>query len=569
MAHLRPASLADLLTRLHGEWQIGQPGKRQIFDLPEAKFFTGFPNLDLSTSFHGTHIATPFGPAAGPHTQLAQNLVLSWLAGARVLELKTVQVLDQLEIPRPCIDVIHVGYNCEWSQELSLPESLEEYVKAAMIIELLFQSGLVPMPENDDLPVFDMSVGYDLAGIQSQGVRAFIDGMGDCTAIVERLRPQIPEAFAAWRDIDFRTRLSNTLTLSTFHGCPPDEIAAMTRHLMDEHGLHTVVKLNPTLLGAERARQLLGEHMGFAEIAIPQEAFDKDTSWDEAVDLVNELAPRAADLELGFGIKLTNTLVVENHRDVFPDSVERMYLSGPPLHLLAMSLVADFREHFGGTLPISFSAGIDAKNFPAAVSLGLVPVTVCTDMLKPGGYGRAHGYLTNLARAMEDVGATTLDEFILLARGLVPADGEAPWPDTDTEPEAHAALLAQTAALNTDDYLAAALADERYTKAGTPRPPRQLDSHLTLFDCIACSKCIPVCPNNANFAYEITPVPGLAEKELQFATFTHFCNDCGNCRPFCPEIGAPHLDKPRFTEFPTPAPPLSEADLKKLRAPAQ
>ncbi|MDP6518669.1 MAG: glutamate synthase, partial [Planctomycetota bacterium] len=436
-----------------------------------------------------------------------------------------------------------VGYNCEWSQELTLEQSLEEYVKAAMIIELLFRSELLPLPQDDELPLFDMSVGYDLAGVQSPAVGAFISGMGDCSQIVERLRPQIPPPFAKWRDIDFRTRLSDTLTLSTFHGCPADEITAITRHLIDEHGLHTVVKLNPTLLGPERTRHLLGEHMGFDEITIPEAAFETDTTWDEALDIVNELAPQAAAHDLCFGIKLTNTLVVENHRQVFPDSVEQMYLSGPPLHLLAMSLVADFREHFGGGLPISFSAGIDAKNFPAAVSLGLVPVTVCTDMLKPGGYGRASAYLKNLARTMEEVGATTIDEFVLLSRGLAPAGDDAPWPAA-TSP-AFAALVADARVLNTEDYLAAALADKRYTKGGAPRPPRQLDTDLGLYDCIACSKCIPVCPNNANFAYEITPVPGLAEQELQFATFDDFCNECGNCAPFCPERGAPYLDKPR------------------------
>jgi putative selenate reductase len=34
---------------------------------------------------------------------VAQNLVLSDIAGGRILELKTVQVNDRLKIPRPCI----------------------------------------------------------------------------------------------------------------------------------------------------------------------------------------------------------------------------------------------------------------------------------------------------------------------------------------------------------------------------------------------------------------------------------------------------------------------------------
>jgi len=64
---------------------------------------------------HGHTAATPLGPAAGPHTQLAQNIVLSYLVGCRIFELKTVQILDELVIPRPCIDMRTVGFNVEWS----------------------------------------------------------------------------------------------------------------------------------------------------------------------------------------------------------------------------------------------------------------------------------------------------------------------------------------------------------------------------------------------------------------------------------------------------------------------
>ncbi len=94
---------------------------------------------DLSVKFLGKNAANPVGPAAGPHTQLAQNIVLAWLAGSRILELKTVQLNDRIELTRPCIDMATIGYNTEWSQELSLDESLREYVKASMIIEILKQ----------------------------------------------------------------------------------------------------------------------------------------------------------------------------------------------------------------------------------------------------------------------------------------------------------------------------------------------------------------------------------------------------------------------------------------------
>ena len=42
----------------------------------------------------GEKLEVPFGPAAGPHTQLAQNIVASYVAGGRFFELKTVQTLD-------------------------------------------------------------------------------------------------------------------------------------------------------------------------------------------------------------------------------------------------------------------------------------------------------------------------------------------------------------------------------------------------------------------------------------------------------------------------------------------
>ena len=75
-----------------------------VFDLPRRRFVTDAGELDLSVSCHGRRAATPLGPAAGPQSQMAQNLVLSWLAGSRVIELKTVQIDDELAIPRPCIE---------------------------------------------------------------------------------------------------------------------------------------------------------------------------------------------------------------------------------------------------------------------------------------------------------------------------------------------------------------------------------------------------------------------------------------------------------------------------------
>ena len=128
MGDLIPAPLPLLLTRMMREFE----GETKVFDLPAGRFWRGTGSLDLGTTVHGRRVANPSGPAAGPHGQMAQNLLLSWLAGARFLELKTVQADDRVRIPRPCIDMATVGYNVEWSQELTLAESRREYVKIIM-----------------------------------------------------------------------------------------------------------------------------------------------------------------------------------------------------------------------------------------------------------------------------------------------------------------------------------------------------------------------------------------------------------------------------------------------------
>ena len=161
--------------------------------------------------YAGGRAANPIGPAAGPHTQLAQNIALGWLAGARIFELKTIQINDRLTLSRPCIDMATVGYNTEWSQELRLEESLREYVKAGMLIEILGagdwgleagdpaagarDSGLGARQSNDF--VFDISVGYDLEGIRSPAVVRWLESMRDASAIVDDLRREIPDEFVA------------------------------------------------------------------------------------------------------------------------------------------------------------------------------------------------------------------------------------------------------------------------------------------------------------------------------------------------------------------------------------
>ncbi len=579
MAELRPYPFGALVTRMFRELDE----RRSIFDLPQRKFYRGDPDRDLSIRFQGHHPSTPLGPAAGPHTQMAQNIVLSFLGGCRVMELKTVQFLDELELPRPCIDMETIGFNVEWSQELRLEQSVREYVAASMLIEMLIASGKLELAPGYDRVVYDMSVGYDLAGIKTPKVQAFIGDMRDATRWVDALRAEIPDAYAEYRDLDFRTELSDTLTLSTFHGCPPSEIEQIMSFLLDDLALNAIVKLNPTLLGPEACRGLLNDTLGYEDCHVPDAAFTNDATWAQATDFVGRLGELAEARGRGFGVKFTNTLIVENHRDFFPATEKEMYLSGPPLHVLAMNLVGRFRGVFGDRHRISFSAGIDKHNFAESTAIGLTPVTTCSDLLKAGGYGRAPAYLKGLSKRMEAVGASSVDELIIRAFGhgeralrdleldeAIRARCEAAYADGGdlrvAAGDAFEAWVSAATLRNTESYVERCTDDPRYAKAANSKPPKKIGSQLTLFECITCDKCVPVCPNDANFPFELPrgeiPVERLrwtgsdweAEdtgalaitKKHQLATWADFCNECGNCDVFCPEDGGPYVVKPRF-----------------------
>ena len=529
---LTPFSLGTLLTRIDREWRQS----KTIFDLPTARYWSGDPELDLSFEFLGRTAATPLGPAAGPHSQLAQNIVLSWLGGARFFELKTVQIMDELEIGRPCIDMETVGFNIEWSQELKIEQSLEEYVKAWMIIEILRHwEPLKPfVGENPGDHVFDMSVGYDLAGISSPAIEGFINQMMDASEVIERLREDIPDQFAEFRDLDFNPRIADTVTLSTFHGCPPDEIESITKHLMSHHGLDVIVKLNPTLLGFGRVTEVLQQTLGYEHIRLGRQAFVDDLQFPRGIELINELRQFAVTLNRKFGIKLTNTLVVDNFKGFMPD--DPMYLSGPPLHVLATCLLDELIHEMAGTLmveghagdvQVSFSAGITKDNLPTAIGMGVRPTTVSSDLLKPGGYGRLSSMLKRLSEEMRGAGATNLSEWRRHEHDRTKALGY------------RGPVEAHMQEMLTGDLL------ETYHLTGNEKLPRHVDHDLEMWGCVACNFCVTVCPNDAFFKVR-TPEGLDVSGRQQYFVLAEACNECGNCMVFCPENGDPAQIKPKL-----------------------
>ena len=433
---------------------------QSIFGIHRSLFYTPRKDTPYATEdMFGHHLATPIGPAAGPHTQLAQNIICAWLSGGRFIELKTVQIMDELEIPRPCIDMEDEGYNVEWSQELKLDQSLNEYIKAWALIHILPRllgfEGEVPFGT-----IFNMSIGYDLEGIKSPPMTRFMDRLDDASAKIDEIKMTLQRQFPQFADIKIPPRLTNSVTLSTMHGCPPDEIERIARYLLEERGLNTLVKLNPTLLGKEAVMRILHDDLEFTEIQIPDAVFAHDLQYDRAVELIKTLKRTAAKRGLYFGVKLSNTLAVANNKKTLPG--EEMYMSGRALYPITINLFYKLAHQFDGDLNVSYSGGADALNVTTILAAGARPVTTASDPLKPGGYSRLLQYLENLEGEMRARGISSLDE------------------------------LARDRLTNLERAAADALKDRRYKKSYHPYGLPKVESGLELFDCIA-APCVEQC----------------------------------------------------------------------------
>ncbi|MBU0474114.1 MAG: putative selenate reductase subunit YgfK [Bacteroidetes bacterium] len=392
------------------QWILNEEKEGKIFGIYKENIFTPPTNNPFEIERYGQILETPLGVAAGPHTQMAQNIVAAWLTGSRYIELKTVQTLDELEVTKPCIEMEDEGYNCEWSQELKIKDSFDEYLNAWIIIHILkHKFGW----ENKEIGViFNMSVGYNLEGILKPNVQWFFDKMNDCSAELEEKISKLEKLYPPIGEITIPKQISNNITLSTMHGCPANEIESIGKYLIENRKLHTTIKLNPTLLGKERLRYILNEKLGF-DINVPDEAFEHDLKYDDAILIIKSLQKSADNSGVQFSLKLTNTLEAINTTNWLPEKEKMVYASGRALHPISINVAKILQESFDGKLDLSFSAGIDAFNVADTLACNLKPITVCTDLLKPGGYLRMTQYFTELQKEFDKVGAKNIDEFII------------------------------------------------------------------------------------------------------------------------------------------------------------
>ena len=408
--------------------------------------------------FGGERIETPFGPAAGPNTQLAQNIIAGYFAGARFFELKTVQKVDGADlaacISRPCILAEDECYNCEWSTELYVQQAYEEYVKAWCACHILSRVCGLGQPDGF---VFNMSVGYDLEGIKGPKIDKYLNEMMDasgtpifqeCIKVLREMFPREEDLIAA-----IPARISNSVTVSTLHGCPPDEIERIASYLITEKGLHTFVKCNPTLLGYRSARDIL-DGMGYDYIAFGEKHFNEDLQYADAIPMFRRLLALAGERGLEFGLKLSNTFPVDVKQGELPS--EEMYMAGKSLFPLTIEMARRVSKEFDGRLRLSYSGGADFFNIDKLFQCGIWPITMATTELKPGGYQR----FTQIGEKLEAL---------------------AFHPFTQVD-------------VNKVEALALAIREDKYhVKAVKPLPRRKLYSKVPLVDCFT-APCKGGCP---------------------------------------------------------------------------
>ena len=468
---------------------------QSLKEYQESKSFFGVP---VTPNPHGT----PIGPAAGPHTQLTGNIIAAYAAGAKIFDLKTIQILagEALGIQRPCIYVGSEVYNIEWSSEFDAQNAMNEYIKAAILIQVFAKEfGLRPFNELE----FIISVGYDLKGIKSQIVDSFIENMKDAKTTEEwkidiNVLKENIHLFKNFKfeDIDkLESKLTNTVTLSTMHGCPAQDIEQIGIYLMKEKKLNTYIKMNPTLLGKKKLDEIL-KSKGY-DILLPEETFKHDIDINQAITIIQNCKKVAAELGLTFGVKLTNTLPTSiQHKEL---AGETMYMSGPGLYALSINVADILASKFNGDLPIAYSGGIDDKNIKDVLDTGINPITLSSFLLKPKGY--------------KNIGK-------LLVESNIPKK-------IDTNK-----LKALAAKAITDKNY-----DRKDVKVYECKP------NYSEF-CAACHNCEDVCPNRANRRMKINGKDVvLHDPDL--------CNECGACAHHCIMGHKPYLEKACTIEPPS------------------
>lgn len=329
----------------------------------------------------GEYIETPIGPAAGPHTQFAQNIVAAYFAGARFFELETVgtEPVEGTALIDAEDECSHNG--CPSS--LPAEEAFAEYVKAWCACKIMAK--VYGLGDGEGF-VFHMSVAGDSAALQSDVINTYLDHMADASGTAEFndcltvLKEFFPEESAYIDTIS--PRISRSVTLAADVKASAEDIEQAAVYLMQEKKLHLFVKCAPVLLGCEYARYMLSQ-LEYHAIQLDDRDFLNCMDYESAVALFARLQALANETGLEFGVKMGGSLPIAG------SDGEKRYLSGKALYALTATmtyqLARDLKDH---RVRISYAGGADAFHAAPLFECEVWPITMASTILKPGGYQR-------------------------------------------------------------------------------------------------------------------------------------------------------------------------------------
>lgn len=515
-----------------------------IYGYPKQGFYKN--QYPVDTQIRDKNIITPIGIAAGPHSQLAHNIVLSFLHGARTFELKLAQRPDDLEVLKYGRFKGNGTSGNGWNQTVDLGILKKEFINAYLLLKALESEEILGIEKGHTFyrTLFDLSVGVDLRGITSARMKNWMNRLVNGSECIGEALDQLPERFSFLKGRSISPFVANSVTLSVFHGCSVEEVESIACYLMEEFNLHLNVKMCPTLLPLPEVERFVYEEMGGGGWELDPTLFETESTFGAYVSLLRRLRKIANEKGLQFGVKISNAIVLKRPID---REREQPIIPQPITFILSMFLLKHLRDHLGLNFPLSFSGGINQYNIAQIVSCGVFPTTVSTDLFRVGGYKRLAQQMKCLADSMVDVGARDIDSFIR-ARA-----------------QNFRLSVPQASAFNVDRVMAKILKTGKVGHAFSDATALPSDRKHVALTCEGCEFCLTVCPNNALFSFPLQncevnivnyqvdqgvfiPVHEkiLPRQRRQVGVIDELCQAGGNCATYCHDNIRPSAVKPRF-----------------------
>jgi putative selenate reductase len=363
---------------------------------------------------YGRPCALPVGPAASPLTIDINGIVSAYLAGARSFELpvqaaiarsiaragrqKRAESRTGPEEPRPAMKVLR-DFSIARLAALAL----------GRMLSLDLDSGpLEPC-------VYSANLSADGDSEAGDFLRALSDDRG--IALRARLLDDFallaagPDPFAGTdlagrlakvNDLDKRTQKGfiAALTVAIPDGLPLKDAEPKLLSLISDSNMPVELKIGPWILGSERLSDIL------RRIGVERDPrlFGRNaaTRYSNAVMTIRRLFTLARERNAFFGLRIDGSLPAAIGRSLAgPEAPgSDTFLSGNQSFAAGLNLAAKLSEDLSGTLPLSFSGGLDAQRAAVLFKAGLRPLNLATALYSPEGFGA----LRPIAKAINEIG---------------------------------------------------------------------------------------------------------------------------------------------------------------------